>query len=89
VKAASGQLIVIGGLMRTTRNYQDYRTPLLGDIPGLGNLFKSQRRREVRTELVILLRPVVIDNDEQWKQLANEPIDRAAALDPKAAAGVR
>jgi MSHA biogenesis protein MshL len=89
VKAASGQLIVIGGLMRTTRNYQDYRTPLLGDIPGLGNLFKSQRRREVRTELVILLRPVVIDNDEQWKQLASEPIDRAAALDPKAAAGVR
>ncbi len=89
VKAKSGQLIVIGGLMRTTRAYQDYRTPLLGDIPGLGNLFKSQRRKEVRTELVILLRPVVIDNADQWKQLAAEPLGRAAALDPKAANGVR
>jgi type II secretory pathway component GspD/PulD (secretin) len=57
--------------------------------PALKAPRKSQRRREVRTELVILLRPVVIDNDEQWKQLASEPIDRAAALDPKAAAGVR
>lgn len=89
VKAKSGQLIVIGGLMRTTRAYQDYRTPLLGDIPGLGNLFKSQRRREVRTELVILLRPVVIENDDQWKQLAAEPLDRAVTLDPKSANGLR
>lgn len=89
VKAKSGQLIVIGGLMRTTRAYQDYRTPLLGDIPGLGNLFKSQRRREVRTELVILLRPVVIENEDQWKQLAAEPMDRAASLDPKATNGLR
>jgi len=89
VKAASGQLIVIGGLMRTTRSYQDYRTPLLGDIPGLGNLFKSQRKSEVRTELVILLRPIVVETDEQWQKLAAEPLDRAAALDPKAAAGVR
>ena len=89
VKAKSGQLIVIGGLMRTTRAYQDYRTPLLGDIPGLGNLFKSQRRKEVRTELVILLRPVVIDTDDQWKQLAAEPLEHAALLEPKASAGLR
>ncbi|MBS0613864.1 MAG: pilus (MSHA type) biogenesis protein MshL, partial [Proteobacteria bacterium] len=89
VKAASGQLIVIGGLMRTTRSYQDYRTPLLGDIPGLGNLFKSQRRSEVRTELVILMRPLVVTTDEQWQKLAAEPLDRAVTLDPKAVAGLR
>jgi MSHA biogenesis protein MshL len=89
VKARSGQLIVIGGLMRTTRNMQDYRIPLLGDIPGLGNLFKSQRNREVHTELVILLRPVVVSGEEQWKQMASDSIDRAVKLDPKAASGVR
>ena len=89
VKAKSGQLIVIGGLMRTTRAYQDYRTPLLGDIPLLGNLFKGQRRTEVRSELVILLRPIVVDHDEQWNELAAEPLGRAAALDPKAVGGVR
>ena len=34
VRAHSGQVIVIGGLMRETRQRQDYKTPLLGDIPG-------------------------------------------------------
>ena len=89
VKAKSGQLIVIGGLMRTTRNLADYRVPLLGDIPGLGNLFKSQRRQEVHTELVILLRPVVVESDEQWTHLAADSMDHATQIDPKAATGVR
>ena len=88
VKARSGQVIVIGGLMRSARRSQDYRTPLLGDVPVLGNLFKSQRREETVTELVILLRPVVVERDEQWRDLVQQPIDRAAQLDPKAAAGV-
>jgi MSHA biogenesis protein MshL len=88
VKAKSGQVIVIGGLMRTSRRTQDYRTPLLGDVPVLGNLFKSQRRTESKTELVILLRPIVVDSDEQWQGLVREPLDRAAKLDPKATAGL-
>jgi MSHA biogenesis protein MshL len=89
VRAQSGQLIVIGGLMRTTHTYQDYRTPLLGDIPVLGNLFKSQQRIEINSELVILLRPIVVDSDEQWKDLAEEPLKRADAIDPRATSGVR
>jgi MSHA biogenesis protein MshL len=89
VRAQSGQLIVIGGLMRTTHTYQDYRTPLLGDIPVLGNLFKSQQRTEIHSELVILLRPIVVDSDEQWKDLAEEPLKRADALEPRATSGVR
>jgi MSHA biogenesis protein MshL len=89
VKAKSGQLIVIGGMMRTSRNLEDYRVPLLGDIPVLGNLFKSQRRTEVRSELVILLRPIVVGSDEQWQSLSEEALQRAAALDPKSTAAVR
>ena len=73
VKANSGQLIVIGGLMRTTRTAQDYRIPGLGSVPWLGHLFRSQQRSEVHTELVILLRPVVVDSDEQWQNMAVEP----------------
>jgi MSHA biogenesis protein MshL len=85
VKAKSGQVIVIGGLMRNTRQTSDYRTPLLGDIPGVGNLFRSQRQSEIKSELVILLRPVVVDRDEQWQQLVQAPLDQAARMDPKAA----
>ncbi len=43
VRAQSGQVIVIGGLMRETRERNDYKTPGLGSIPVLGNLFKSKR----------------------------------------------
>lgn len=89
VRAQSGQLIVIGGLMRTTRNYQDYRTPLLGDIPILGNLFKSQQRTEIHSELVILLRPVVVEADAQWSGIVDDSMKRVDAIEPKAATGVR
>lgn len=88
VRAKSGQVIVIGGLMRTSRDDIDYQVPLLGDIPALGTLFKSQRRQDRKTELVILLRPVVVDSDEQWQALVAAPLQRATALDPKAGVGV-
>jgi MSHA biogenesis protein MshL len=83
VKAMSGQLIVIGGLMQTSHSNQDYRVPLLGDIPLLGNLFKSQQKITNHTELVLLLRPIVVDTDAQWTQLAGEEVGHAAKLDPK------
>jgi MSHA biogenesis protein MshL len=84
VKAKSGQLIVIGGLMRTNHQVQDYRVPLLGDIPLLGHLFRSQQKSDDHTELVILLRPIIVDSDDQWTQLTGEAMDHADALDPKA-----
>jgi MSHA biogenesis protein MshL len=83
VKARSGQLIVIGGLMQVSKSTQDYRVPGLGDIPLLGNLFRSQQKTKQRSELVILLRPIVVENDGDWAQLSGEEIDHAAALDPK------
>jgi MSHA biogenesis protein MshL len=83
VRAASGQLVVIGGLMRVNRATQDYRVPGLGDIPVLGNLFRSQQRIKQRSELVILLRPIVIEGDGQWAQMSTDSIEHAAELDPK------
>ena len=83
VTARSGQLIVIGGLMQKSHSYQDYRVPVLGDIPLIGNLFKSQQKITDHTELVILLRPIIVDGDAQWSGLVGDEVDRAAALDPK------
>jgi MSHA biogenesis protein MshL len=79
VRARSGQVIVIGGLMRQTRRDQDYKTPFLGDIPGLGKLFRSERKQNSTTELVILLRPLVV-NDGDWPQLVRESNDRVDEL---------
>jgi MSHA biogenesis protein MshL len=79
VRARSGQVIVIGGLMRNTRKRQDFATPFLGSIPVLGNLFKSQRTLDKKTELVILLRPLVVD-DKQWDAIAAADTKRAEDL---------
>jgi MSHA biogenesis protein MshL len=79
VRARSGQVIVIGGLMRQTRREQDYKTPLLGDIPGLGKLFRSERSQNSTVELVILLRPMVVA-DGEWPELVKESTDRVDEL---------
>jgi MSHA biogenesis protein MshL len=79
VKARSGQVIVIGGLMRSTRREQQFATPWLSAIPGVGELFKSRRNSDIKTELVILLRPIVID-DASASQLAAEAEARIEAL---------
>ncbi|MGB5258388.1 MAG: pilus (MSHA type) biogenesis protein MshL [Woeseiaceae bacterium] len=76
VKARSGQIIVIGGLMRNSTTDESFGTPGLSRIPGIGNLFKSRRAVESKTELVILLKPIVIDSDESWTRMADESLQR-------------
>ncbi|MBT8090255.1 MAG: pilus (MSHA type) biogenesis protein MshL [Gammaproteobacteria bacterium] len=76
VKARSGQIIVIGGLMRNSKRSEGFATPGLSRIPGIGKLFRSSREIEQKTELVILLKPVVVDNDRVWSTVANESLNR-------------
>ena len=71
VRARSGQVIVIGGLMQETVNKQQYKTPLLGDIPGVGRLFRSEQDTKSKVELVILLRALVV-NGSDWPKLVEE-----------------
>ena len=76
VKARSGQIIVIGGLMRSSMVDETFATPGLSRIPGIGSLFKSRRAVERKTELVILLKPIVIDGDDTWTRMADESLQR-------------
>lgn len=66
VRARSGQVIVIGGLMQESINDQDAKTPFLGDLPGIGNLFSHKKQTSVKSELVILLKPVVVRSADEW-----------------------
>jgi len=79
VKAKNGQVIVIGGLMRETQDTKQYKTPILGSIPVLGRLFRSERESARTVELVILLRPIVVE-DSDWDQLVKAPLDRVEEL---------
>jgi MSHA biogenesis protein MshL len=66
VRARSGQVIVIGGLMQESINDQDAKTPFLGDLPGIGRLFTHKKNASVKSELVILLKPVVVRSADEW-----------------------
>jgi MSHA biogenesis protein MshL len=66
IRAKSGEIVVIGGLIETYSIDNESKTPLLGDIPLVGELFKSKSETTQKRELVILLKPVVIGQDT-WK----------------------
>lgn len=77
VRATSGQVIVIGGLMQNQSQDVEGGIPGLSDIPILGNLFKQQKRTSKRSELVILLKPTVIGDDNRpWREDINKVSDR-------------
>lgn len=67
VQAKSGDIIVIGGLMRTNKEQQVSKVPWLGDMPGLGELFTNKKDVTSKTELVIMLKPQVV-NADTWQQ---------------------
>ena len=60
VKAKSGEIIVLGGLIESSKTDIESKTPFLGDIPFLGELFTNRSEAVVKKELVILLKPIVI-----------------------------
>jgi MSHA biogenesis protein MshL len=80
VRAGNGQLIVIGGLMQDSETRQNARTPFLGAIPVLGHLFRQTRNTGRKTELVILLRPTVVEGAETWNRAAQPRLDETRAL---------
>jgi len=66
VRAQSGQVIVIGGLMEERTQLLDAGVPMLKDIPGLGKLFNQERDITEKVELVILLKPKIVEG-RQWE----------------------
>ena len=60
VRAREGQVVVIGGLMQEKRIDSDSKVPILGDLPGIGRLFRSTTQEVRKTELVVLLSPTVM-----------------------------
>ncbi|MGB3623399.1 MAG: pilus (MSHA type) biogenesis protein MshL, partial [Ketobacter sp.] len=65
VRAANGQVVVIGGLMQDSYREEISQIPVLGDIPYVGDaLFKQKLMRKVKSELVILLKPYVVIGNE-------------------------
>ena len=80
VKALSGQVVVIGGLMKTISSDDKGGVPGMDEVPVVGELFKQKRKLNRRSELVILLRPIVVDKNRAWANYIQQSAERIQRL---------
>lgn len=72
VKIKSGQTIVIGGLIRDALIKNVKKVPILGDIPLLGRLFKSTKSTKVKTELIVFITPIILEDEIETKHFQED-----------------
>jgi len=70
-----GSIIAIGGLIQETVSDGNNQVPLLGDIPGLGWLFKYKKQDHKKTNLMVFLKPTIVRDDAGARTLAGERYD--------------
>lgn len=72
VLVKDGRTIVIGGLFRESSSTTRSQIPLLGSIPVAGNLFRKKADNTVREEIIILLTPHIVKDDEAYARLSEK-----------------
>src|SRR5664279_168592 len=70
VVTPDAQTVVIGGLMENNKSSNNSKIPFLGDIPLLGNLFKSKSSSNAKQELLIFLTPHIVPAPTQLASLS-------------------
>ena len=65
VRIKDGETLVIGGLIQENDNKTVHKIPVLGDLPVIGTLFRSSSTSKTKSELVIMITPKIINDDEQ------------------------
>jgi MSHA biogenesis protein MshL len=83
IRARSGQIVVIGGLMQDLQRDDGAGIPLLMKIPYLGRLFRHELDAMRKVELVILLRATVVE-EGTWAERLEETAERLEKLSPGA-----
>lgn len=68
VRARDGQVVAIGGLMKQSSVGDRSKVPGLGDAKGVGAAFRQNGQNTVKSELVILLKPTVVQDDNSWNE---------------------
>ena len=76
VSAKSGQTVILGGLITNEQQEITSRIPNLADIPVLGRLFRFDSVTNVRTELLIIMTPYIIESEEQTEWINTRETER-------------
>ncbi len=81
VMIEDGELLILGGLIEDTYTQSESKVPLLGDIPLLGRLFKSVSKSKDKQVLMMFIRPTIIRNPEDAKNLSDERFQHLISRD--------
>lgn len=86
VNVDDGEIIVLGGLLDQNERVSVEKTPLLGDIPGLGALFRGTNKQKTKTNLMVFIRPKIVGDAAQARAVTGPKYDyikgQQAARDP-------
>ena len=79
MRVKDGQIVAIGGLMKTEMRDERTGLPVIGDLPLVGGLFRQSSTIVSKRELVIMLKPTIIHDDGSWP---DAPAFGAASMQP-------
>jgi MSHA biogenesis protein MshL len=83
VRGMDGRVVAIGGLMRQASTADNNQVPGAGKLPIVGNLFKSRSNVNQKRELVVLIKPTIVDSSSNWNQDLLDAKTRIERLDPR------
>ena len=83
VRGQDGRVVAIGGLMRQSSTGDNSQVPGAGSIPVLGALFRNKSNVNQKRELVVLIKPTIVDGANNWNQDLLDSSRRIEELDPK------
>lgn len=84
VRGQDGQVVAIGGLMRQASTDDVNRVPGLGRVKVLGALFSNKNKVNQKRELVVLIKPTIVEGASSWSRDLLDARDRVEGLDPRA-----
>lgn len=76
LSARSGQTVVFAGLMQKNKSFERRSLPWLGNLPGLGWLFRYDQEQETRQELLIFMTPYIVKDDEDYEWINRVEMER-------------
>jgi MSHA biogenesis protein MshL len=83
VRGQDGQVVAVGGLMRQAATDDTSGLPGAGRVPVLGALFRNKNRVAQKRELVVLIKPTIVDSASNWSQDLLDTSRRIDNLDPR------
>lgn len=84
VRGTNGQVVAIGGLMRQSSTNDDSQIPGANSLPGISALLGARKRVNQKRELVVLIKPTIVEGINNWNEDLLNTDRRIEQLDPRA-----